>query len=46
MNRGKRCNTEFPTGLADRLDAVCDRFEEAWRAGEEVCEVSGGGHAQ
>ena len=33
MNRGKLGNTNFPTGLADRLDPVCDRFEDAWLAG-------------
>src|SRR5438552_15739656 len=33
MNRGKLGNSKFPPGQAGRLDPVCDRFEEAWRAG-------------
>src|SRR5437870_479964 len=33
MTQGKLGNILFATGLADRLDPVCDRFEDAWLAG-------------
>src|SRR5437870_244646 len=33
MNRGKFYDTKLPPGQAGRLDPVCDRFEEGWRAG-------------
>src|SRR5262249_57796145 len=35
MNWSERSYRTLPSGLAGRLDPVCDRFESGWRAGEQ-----------